>query len=79
VQSIQQECLDHFLVLGERQFDFLIRELLVHYHLERPHQGSGNVPLTAISSPPKEESVNQQKIVCHQRLGGLLKHYSRAA
>ncbi|MCA9098557.1 MAG: integrase core domain-containing protein, partial [Planctomycetaceae bacterium] len=78
-QSIQQECLDHFLVLGERHFDYLIREYVEHYHRERPHQGLGNVPLAAISSPPKEETVNPQKIVCHERLGGLLKHYSRAA
>lgn len=61
-------------MLGERHFDYLIREYVEHCHRERPHQGLGNVPLTAISSAPKEETVNPKKIVCHDRLGGLLKH-----
>src|SRR5262245_46954992 len=46
IQSIQQECTDHFIVCGERHFDYLVREYVEHYHTERPHQSKGNVPLT---------------------------------
>ncbi len=47
-------------------------EYMEHYHTERPHQGIGN---NIIEPPP----VGQGKIVCHERLGGLLKSYRRAA
>ena len=70
-RTIQQECLDQFVVLGERHLDHLVREFVEHYHTERPHQGVGNVPL---SEPP---IVNTGRIVSSQRLGGLLKHYAR--
>jgi hypothetical protein len=46
------ECLDRFLVLGGKNFDYLVREYVEHYHEERPHQGLGNKP--KFSSGPKE-------------------------
>ena len=48
VQRIKQECLDHFLVLGERHLRHLIREYLIHYHEERPHQGLGGMAPTEV-------------------------------
>ena len=42
VQSIKTECLDHFLVFGEKHFDYLCRELVDYYHADRPHQGLDN-------------------------------------
>lgn len=75
VQSIKRECLDHFIVLGERHLDHLIREYLAYYHTERPHQGLDNRPLTLVE--PGENSAGE--IVCSERLGGLLKHYYRKA
>jgi putative transposase len=74
IQSIQVECLDHFLVFGEKHFDFLVREYVEHYHTERPHQGLGNILLSG-EPPPEFANV----IRCRSRLGGLLKHYCRAA
>jgi putative transposase len=46
IQSLQQECLDHFLVFGEKHFDYLVREYVEHHHTERPHQGLGNQLIT---------------------------------
>jgi putative transposase len=46
VQSIQQECLDHFLIFGETHFDYPVREYVEHYHEERPHQGLANRLIT---------------------------------
>jgi putative transposase len=74
IQTIQQECLDHFVVLGERHLNHLVREFVQHYHTERPHQGKGNAPL--VGRPAGTESGG---IVVRDRLGGLLKHYERAA
>ena len=85
VQTIQQECLDHFVVFGEAHLNHLCREFVEHYHLERPHQGKDNELLrpprkrkrSADQTPP--ESLSLRDLRCRQRLGGLLKHYHRAA
>jgi putative transposase len=76
VLSIKSECLDHFVVVGEKHLRYLIDEYVAHYHIERPHQGKGNVPLTGAEAPA---SASVQDIVCDERLGGLLRHYRRAA
>ena len=77
IQSIQVECLDHFLVFGEKHFDYLVKEYVEHYHTERPHQGLGNqVPS---GEPPPISSNSGNDIRCRTRLGGLLNHYWRAA
>ncbi|MCA9067669.1 MAG: integrase core domain-containing protein [Planctomycetaceae bacterium] len=75
IQTIQQECLDHFVVLGEKHLNYLVSEFVTHYHEERPHQGIGN----ELISGAAEQKGNDSKIVCRERLGGLLKHYERAA
>ena len=77
VQTIQNECLDHFLIFGEKHFDYLVREYVEHYHTERPHQGLGNNTL-APTAPSEPRDLNGG-IQCRTRLGGLLKHYYRVA
>ena len=34
--SLKRECLNHFIVFGERHLNFLIREYLAYYHYETP-------------------------------------------
>ena len=53
----------------------LVGEYLKHYLEDRPHQGVGNVPLKIHEGEPPMEG----EVVCHERLGGLLKHYQRHA
>ena len=78
IQTVQKECLDHFVPLGTNHLDYLTREYLRHYNTKRPHQSCGNRPLTARGSP--ENSPQQSgPVVSHERLGGLLKHYVRQA
>ena len=50
----------------------MIKENMEHYHTERAHQGIGN---EIIEPPPRGEG----KVVCRERLGGLLNFYRRAA
>jgi putative transposase len=73
IQTIQQECLDHFLIFGEKHFDYLVLEFVEHYHTERPHQALGN---TLIDGQTRFVTA---EIRCRTRLGGLLRHYQRAA
>src|SRR6266850_83357 len=40
-RSIQEECLDRVIPLGEAHLRGLVREYVAHYHEERPHQGLG--------------------------------------
>ena len=75
VLSIRQECLDHFVVFGEEHLRLLVFSYLQFYNERRPHQGVGNVPLKVVADEPPSEG----EIVCHEQLGGLLKHYERKA
>jgi putative transposase len=84
IQTLQQECLDHFFVFGEAHMDHLCSEFAEHYHDERPHQGLGNARPSVTMA---EDQSNQQceppsripltDVRCKQRLGGMLKSYTR--
>lgn len=88
IQSIEQECLDRFVVFGERHLDHLCAEYVAHYHDERPHQSLDNVPVKAPKTRGRpmtkvgnifDEAVPIAEVQCKQRLGGLLKSYHRKA
>jgi putative transposase len=80
VQSISQECLDHFLIFGEDHLRHLCTEYLAYYHQDRPHQSLKNEPLRGPPTLPPETSLLPVPAVRRgERLGGLLKSYSRVA
>jgi putative transposase len=78
VQSVGQECLDRFIVFGQEYLRYIINEYIAQQNTERPHQSLGNVPLTG-HPPPELAPLDPRDVVCEERLGGLLKHYSRRA
>jgi putative transposase len=78
IQSIKHECLNHFVVFGQRHLDHLVREYEEHYNEERPHQGVGNRPLSVVPKPGSG-SPDPESVECDSRLGGLLRHYRREA
>ena len=77
--AIKRECLNHFLILGERHLEHLVREYVAYFHDERPHQGLGNRPPNQHQSPAEVTHLDLEEVVCRQRLGGLLRHYERRA
>ena len=80
IQTMQQECLDHFIVFGERHMDHLVREMVAFYHESRPHQAKDNdllVPAEDTKKADEPEVVRLSDIRCKKRLGGVLKHYYR--
>lgn len=83
IQTLGQECLDHFIVLGERHSDFLVSEFVDHYHLERPHQAIDNHVVVQRGYRRKTtdlaSTLPRREVGCKTRLGGLLKHYYRRA
>jgi len=44
-----------------------------HYHEERPHQALENAPIDPFGE------TGSGAIQCNERLGGVIKHYNRAA
>jgi len=78
VQTIQFECLDHFVAVGQKHHDYLVCEFVNNYHTLRPHQNVGNLTLDRAAT---DELVLTTigEVVCDERLGGLLKSFGRAA
>jgi putative transposase len=77
VRSIKSECLAKLILFGEASLRRAVTQFIEHYHLERPHQGKGNrVLFPGCFSPALRQGG---PIQCHDRLGGLLKFYQRAA
>lgn len=73
VQSIKGECLDQMILFGVHSLDRALREYTAHYLEERPHQGLGN---ELIQGTPSHDGGD---VIVHERIGGLLKFYRRAA
>ncbi|MHC4135151.1 MAG: hypothetical protein ACYTDU_10550 [Planctomycetota bacterium] len=71
---IKGECLDRMILFGEGHLRRAIREYFAHDHGERDQQGLGNELIEGRSSTQPLGEVK-----CHQRLGGLLRYYHRAA
>jgi putative transposase len=78
IQSIQVECLDRFIVLGEKHMNYLVAEWVRYYHIQRPHQSMGNQPLTETPTPP-EDVPKRSQVRCVKIHGGHLTSFERRA
>jgi putative transposase len=76
IQTLKHECLEHFVILGQKHLDYLASQFVDYYHTQRPHQSMGNKPLLKLTGA---EPAEHGEVVCEERLGGLLKHYYRKA
>jgi hypothetical protein len=74
VRSVRQECLDHPLILGERQLQRALTTYIRFYNERRPHQALGQQCPVPCAPAPVSGAV-----VRHDELGGLLHDYSREA
>lgn len=72
VRSIKEECLDRIIPLGEKHLRHAVDEYVAHYHRERNHQGVGN---RLLQPPFPIAEANSKRIMCRERLGGVLKFY----
>jgi len=77
VKSVKEECLSKLILFGEASLRRTLREYLVHYHVERNHQGKDNVLLFPAAT--KAMNHGDGSVGCKERLGGLLKYYHREA
>ena len=74
VRTIKESCLDRMILFGEASLRHTISEFLAHYHFERNHQGLGNRLID-----PRSQINTSGFVNCRERLGGMLKFYTRAA
>jgi hypothetical protein len=64
------------ILFGESSLRRAVSNFLEHFHRERNHQGKDNLLLFPVAAGAASA---QGAIRCRERLGGLLKYYSRAA
>jgi len=79
IKSIREQCLNYFIIFGKKHLDHLVFSYLDFYNELCPHQALNNRPLTGAWAEVDEPLLLGEQIVCHERLGGLLRHYERIA
>jgi putative transposase len=78
VKTIRAECLDHFIIFGERHLRHVIKDFVAHYLTERHHQGIGSQIIRPKASP-SNDNATLDAIGRRSRLGGLLNYDHREA
>ena len=78
VKTIRTECLDPFVIFGERHLRYLVGSFVDHYLTGRYHQGLGGRLIRAPASA-SNDNAELGPIRCRSRLGGLLNYCHREA
>jgi len=75
VRTVREDCLAWCLVLGERHLRQVLREYASHYNRRRPRRALGLRPPLPRGQPRRTAG----EVVRHDRLGGVVHEYERAA
>jgi putative transposase len=75
VRTVRTECLDWLLILNRRHLERVLRVYTDHYNTQRPHRGVGLRP----PDPTNLAGTSVGEVRRHDRLGGLIHQYYRAA
>ena len=79
IQSIQHECLDNFVILGERHFGHLVSEYVAYHNRERPHSELGGCTPSDRGVPFPTAPPSPDRVVRRSRLGVVLNWYEARA
>lgn len=74
IGSTRRECLDWLLIFNRRHLERVLTVWFEPYNQARPHRGLDLRTPVARSDPV----VTSGPVTCDERLGGLLREYSRA-
>jgi transposase InsO family protein len=78
--SVRRECIDHVLVLGERQLRRVLAEYVGHFNHAPPHQALDQLTPTALGVATRHPPTDAgRRIVALPVLGGLHHEYRHAA
>ena len=76
--SVRRECLDHLLILQEKQLQRVLNAYVVYFNQARPHQGiKQHIPEPKADAMPSSQADG--KIISFPVLGGLHRDYRRSA
>ena len=78
LRSVRQECLDHLLILQERQLQRLLNAYVVYFNQARPHQGIGQQIPEQLRWVPFAQGAGN-KVIALPVVGGLHHDYHWAA
>jgi putative transposase len=78
LRSVRQECLDHLLILQEKQLQRVLHAYVLYFNQARPHQGIGQqIPEQRRSIPCAQDAGNE--VIAIPVMGGLHHDYHWAA
>jgi transposase InsO family protein len=78
LRSVRQECLDHLLILEQKQLQRMLNGYVAYFNRARPHQGiRQRIPEQRRSVPCAQNAGN--KVIALPVLGGLHHDYQRIA
>jgi len=78
LRSVRQECLDHLLILHEKQLQRALTAYVAYFNQARPHQGiQQQLPFSSESS--RSTSHEGTKVVAVPILAGLHHDYRKVA
>jgi putative transposase len=78
MRSVRQECLDHLLILHEKQLQRVLNRYVSYFNQARPHQGiQQQIPEPRSSSHSSHDTGD--KVIAVPKLGGLHHDYQRVA
>jgi len=76
--SVRRECLDHMLILHEKQLHRVLRAYIEYFNRARPHQGiRQQVPERGVTPVPSDQRGD--RIISVPVLDGLHHEYRRVA
>jgi putative transposase len=78
LRSVRQECLDHLLILQEKELQRVLKAYVAYFNQARPHQGIGQqLPERLRSVPSSQDAGN--KVIARPVMGGLHHGYQWVA
>jgi len=77
-RSVRQACLDHLLILHERQLQRVLNAYVMYFNQARPHQGMAQ-QIPESSRPARSSHHAGDKVIAVPRGGGLHHDYRWAA
>ena len=78
MRSVRQACLDHRLILHEKQLQRVLNAYVAYFNRARPHQGIGQQIPEQRSSVPSSQDAGD-KVIARPVMGGLHHDYQWAA
>jgi putative transposase len=74
MRSVRQECLDHLLILQEKQLQRVLKAYVVYFNQARPHQGVGQQIPEQVGLVPSSQGASN-KVIALPVVGGLHHDY----